>query len=326
MINLGGTATTGIGYETSAKYIIPEFAHRDQSLQFAVGAIKQSLQAYDQKAVTTGVTLNRKISSVWSASVGISAIHETIIQEGTTQVYTLFALPLGVLYDSTDLPSPLIDPTHGLRASFSIAPTLSRGQPNTTFVITQASVADYIDLHRWFGARAGAQRPCAASARRQRARCHAARSNRRRQRRACPRTCAGSATGSALLCRRQRHGARLSLPVRRTSIPRRQSGRRYGDDCSQRRVPTAHRHQLRRGGFCRRRRGEREFVGRVATPDAAVPIRPSRGTTACWAVGVGVGARYYTPIGPLRLDFAVPTSRRPNDDKFEIYIGLGQAF
>jgi translocation and assembly module TamA len=50
------------------------------------------------------------------------------------------------------------------------------------------------------------------------------------------------------------------------------------------------------------------------------------GTTACWAVGAGVGARYYTPIGPLRLDFALPTYRRSNDDKFEVYIGLGQAF
>ena len=51
-----------------------------------------------------------------------------------------------------------------------------------------------------------------------------------------------------------------------------------------------------------------------------------QGTTSCWAVGVGVGARYYTPIGPLRLDFAVPTYRRSNDDRFEVYIGLGQAF
>lgn len=49
-------------------------------------------------------------------------------------------------------------------------------------------------------------------------------------------------------------------------------------------------------------------------------------TTSCWAVGVGVGARYYTPIGPVRLDFAVPTLRRPHDDRFEVYIGLGQAF
>jgi translocation and assembly module TamA len=53
---------------------------------------------------------------------------------------------------------------------------------------------------------------------------------------------------------------------------------------------------------------------------------PSHSTTDCWAVGVGGGVRYYTPIGVLRLDLAVPTVRRPNDDRFEVYIGLGQAF
>jgi translocation and assembly module TamA len=53
---------------------------------------------------------------------------------------------------------------------------------------------------------------------------------------------------------------------------------------------------------------------------------PVQSTSTCWAVGVGVGARYYTSIGPLRLDIAVPTYRRPNDDHFEVYIGLGEAF
>ncbi|HEV3181068.1 MAG TPA: POTRA domain-containing protein, partial [Steroidobacteraceae bacterium] len=72
VINLGGTASTGIGYDTSAKYLLPEFVHRDQQLQFAVGAIKQSLQAYNQTAQTSGVTLSRKISTLWSTSVGIS--------------------------------------------------------------------------------------------------------------------------------------------------------------------------------------------------------------------------------------------------------------
>ena len=49
-------------------------------------------------------------------------------------------------------------------------------------------------------------------------------------------------------------------------------------------------------------------------------------------VGVGAGVRYYTPLGPLRVDVAVPLQRRsgpnvPNpDDAFEVYIGLGQAF
>src|SRR6516165_11828417 len=150
VINLGGTATTGVGYDTSAKYVLPEFAHRDQSLQFAVGAIKQALQAYEQKAVTSGMTLSRKLSSVWTGTVGISAVRETITQEGIAQDYTLFALPLGVLYDSTDLPSPLSDATHGVRASLTLAPTRSHGHLDTTFYITQFSIAGYLDLHRLF--------------------------------------------------------------------------------------------------------------------------------------------------------------------------------
>jgi len=44
-------------------------------------------------------------------------------------------------------------------------------------------------------------------------------------------------------------------------------------------------------------------------------------------IGVGFGVRYYTPIGPIRLDVAFPTRSYSNDDvPFEIYIGLGQAF
>jgi len=42
---------------------------------------------------------------------------------------------------------------------------------------------------------------------------------------------------------------------------------------------------------------------------------------------VGTGLRYATPIGPLRLDIAVPVNRRPNiDPPFQIYFSIGQAF
>src|SRR5579859_2247714 len=47
VINFGGSDTKGVGYDTSAAYLIPDFGRRDQQLQFTVGAIKQSLQAYD---------------------------------------------------------------------------------------------------------------------------------------------------------------------------------------------------------------------------------------------------------------------------------------
>jgi len=43
--------------------------------------------------------------------------------------------------------------------------------------------------------------------------------------------------------------------------------------------------------------------------------------------GTGVGLRYVTPIGPLRLDVGIPLNRRSDiDDPFQVYISLGQAF
>jgi translocation and assembly module TamA len=43
-------------------------------------------------------------------------------------------------------------------------------------------------------------------------------------------------------------------------------------------------------------------------------------------VGAGVGLRYITPFGPLRVDAAVPLNRGPGDPRFGIYAGIGQAF
>jgi len=42
--------------------------------------------------------------------------------------------------------------------------------------------------------------------------------------------------------------------------------------------------------------------------------------------GAGIGIRYLTPFGPLRLDAAVPLNKGPDDPDFGIYAGVGQAF
>jgi len=52
---------------------------------------------------------------------------------------------------------------------------------------------------------------------------------------------------------------------------------------------------------------------------------PQSMTDLFW--GAGVGLRYFTPIGPLRLDVAFPLEQREDvDSAFQIYISIGQAF
>ncbi|HEX9906101.1 MAG TPA: autotransporter assembly complex family protein [Propylenella sp.] len=43
-------------------------------------------------------------------------------------------------------------------------------------------------------------------------------------------------------------------------------------------------------------------------------------------VGAGLGIRYYTPLGPLRFDLAVPLNPDGGDPALAFYVGLGQAF
>jgi translocation and assembly module TamA len=320
VIDLGGSDTTGTGYDTSAKYLMPDFGRRDQSLQFSVGAIKQSLEAYDQTARTTSVTLTRKLSSAWTVSVGGATTDEQIIQEdatGTmldTRFYTLFALPINVIYDSTDLTSPLEEPRHGIRASLSLRPTLALGHPNTRFLISQAKVATYFDLNHLLPTDPG--RTVLAL-----------------------RGLAGRAEGAGefSLPPDQRFYGGGSDTIR---------GYRYQSVGPQFPVTqefpvltpiggtaiTAGGAELRqrlRGNF-----GAVAFVdaGHVSAPITAQPGDTGqvnstlRAQSSEFRVGAGAGLRYYTPIGPIRLDVAVPIPRHIGDDALEVYIGLGPSF
>lgn len=43
-------------------------------------------------------------------------------------------------------------------------------------------------------------------------------------------------------------------------------------------------------------------------------------------VGIGAGVRYLTPVGPIRLDVAVPLQPAQDDPSWAVYVGLGQSF
>lgn len=70
-----------------------------------------------------------------------------------------------------------------------------------------------------------------------------------------------------------------------------------------------------------------ESFGVVAFADSGlVEEEPFPGFEEKINVGVGGGLRYYSPVGPIRLDVAFPLDRRAGDNLFEFYISLGQAF
>ncbi|MFI4889193.1 MAG: autotransporter assembly complex family protein [Steroidobacterales bacterium] len=330
---LGGSSTNGLGYDVPIKYILPDFGHRDQSLQFGVEAVKQDLIAYDQRALKLGVTLTRQINKLWTVSAGVTATEENINQvvgiETTCKVtvatqsnclasdvessakmqtynYTLPGLPLTVTYDSTNLASPLDDPTHGMRDSVSIVPTFSLGHSNAIFLITTIKAATYFDLDHLLPTDPG--RSVLAA-----------------------RALIGAAEGASVdsLPPDQRFYGGGSASIR--GYPYQGVGPYFpilsakGSVIGATTYPVGATTISAASLEYRQRFGQSWgaafFVdgGQVGNN---LSLYPSN-----LFVGVGAGARYYTPIGPIRLDIAVPLKRYDSDPQaFQVYIGLGQAF
>jgi len=42
--------------------------------------------------------------------------------------------------------------------------------------------------------------------------------------------------------------------------------------------------------------------------------------------GAGLGLRYYSSFGPIRLDIGTPLNRQKGDARVAVYVSLGQAF
>lgn len=332
-INLGGgTSSNGVGYDVNGKYLIPDWRQRNQSLQVAVGAIRQFLDAYDQTATTGSVTVNRKLTSILTLSAGIGIEqervnqHECILGQCTYDPtltdpcvlfqqdppkdakdppacnqrfsYTLLSLPITALINTTGQDSPLEDATHGVRVSLGVTPTFSFGHPNTRFFVTQGTGSLYIDLND-LGLNKNPARSVLAL-----------------------RALAGLAIGASQfsLPPDQRFYAGGSGTIRgyryQSVGPLFHNGNPIGGTA------------INAGSVEFRQRFGMNF-GTAVFLDAGNVSQNLSPFNGQLKAGAGVGLRYYTPIGPIRVDVAAPLQRRSGqnpDDAFEIYIGLGQAF
>jgi translocation and assembly module TamA len=286
---LGGTATAGLGYDVSAQFIKPRLLSEAQELEADVTGLKQNLDAYDQTAVSLGLYLRRTFSVLWKGSAGLAATHDEVAQEGIDRLYELVGVPVTVLYDSTGLKDLLADPTHGLRATLMAKPTLAFGRHFFTFAVLQASGSTYFDI-------SGDGRSVLAT-------------------RALVASIVGASNFDLPPDQRLYAGGTDTVRgFRYQSIgPHFADGKPAG-------ATSADATTLE---FRQRFGSDWGAVTFVDAGQASVGNIPFRGSVE---VGAGVGARYYTSIGSIRLDVAVPVTRVPHSDAFEIYISLGQAF
>ncbi|WP_167767109.1 autotransporter assembly complex protein TamA [Jannaschia formosa] len=74
------------------------------------------------------------------------------------------------------------------------------------------------------------------------------------------------------------------------------------------------------------RRRVTDTIGVVGFIDAGQISESSDWSGGESHVGAGLGVRYNTGIGPIRVDLGVPVSGPGDNSGFEIYIGIGQAF
>jgi len=284
---LGGNSTTGIGYNLLAAFIKPDFLSRDQSLHASLGALKQSLIAYDQTAIMGEVSLSRKLSRHWRGSLGLGLEQARITQAGVTRDYTLVSLPTTAKYDSTN---NLLDPTRGNLLSVSFTPMKSlAGTQTDPFVVMQVSGSTYFDLGK-------SGRSVLAL-----------------------RGLVGDIEGADVfsLPPDERFYAGGSATVR--GYKYQSIGPQFADGTPQGGTAIM-------AGTVEFRQRILDDYGAVLFADAGKVSTSEPFLAGAWRLGAGVGVRYYTAFGPLRVDVALPLSNQPNGGSFELYVGLGQAF
>lgn len=266
----------------------PNVLRLDQDLLADLEFRQVDSDAFDELAVTAFVGLERKLFENWRISGGTAfELSEQNDNQGR-RTFELFSLPLSASRDDTD---SVLDPTEGTRLTVSVTPYFGVIEQQVTFVHGEIAGSAYQALD--------ADDRFIAAARFRLA------------------SVAGEETTVIPASKRLFAGGGGS--VRGYDFQSVGPLDTVGDALGGRSVVEVGAEMRIRvfGDF-----GVVPFIEGGNVYDEATP---EAFTDALWAAGLGF--RYYTAIGPLRLDFAFPLNPRDRfDDAFQFYISLGQAF
>jgi translocation and assembly module TamA len=274
----------------TATYRRPWFLERrDQALELAAEIEHEAVEAYEADSARLSAIVERKLSERLTVSGGLAYEHSVIEEEAGRQLsddFDLIDVPLSLTYDSAD---DLLNPSRGWRASLAVTPTMGVLDTDSRFVTVRPAASYYLAIDR------EARHVLAL--------------------RGQAGVIAGESRSGIPASRRFYAGGGDTVRGYAFQLV----GPLDDDDPIGGASLLAGSIELRSrvyGDF-----GAVAFVdaGNVyegSTPDLGEGVR----------VGAGVGLRYFTPVGPVRLDFAVPLDKRSVDDDFQIYVSFGQAF
>ena len=274
------------------------FRGRDQVLTFDLYGNLVKRTAYVAKTVAASATFEKLTTLIfqkpWVWSVGLEAIAsnerpgDTKGIVATPQTYYVLSLPLRGAVDTSD---NLLDPTRGIRAALRVSPEFSLSSGRTVgYARIQADASAYLPV--------GKTAVLAARAR------------------------LGSITGAGIAdiapSRRFYAGGGGSVrgfayqdigPRDAQGLP--SGGRSLAEFSLEARVKTG----LLGGG-----------LSLVPFIDAGTVDVESSPHFRDVRFGAGLGLRYQTGFGPIRLDVATPIGRRAGEGLVAVYVSLGQAF
>jgi translocation and assembly module TamA len=274
----------------------PDFLAVDQDFLTAAEVVNDTPVAYHSRRGIVSTGVERRFGPALTGGLALQGTKANVVQLANvssitaaqrTQHYSLIAVPAYLKLDETD---NLLNPTLGYRAQLSVTPSHTLSSPNLTFVSNLVAGSTYWSL-------GPEERAILAG-----------------------KLAVASLDGAPL----------LQLPAdQRIYAGGGGSVRPYGYQLAgpldSGNKPIGGRSSLVLNLEARVRITEN--IGIVPFVDAGSyyesPL-PQIGRTPLY--GVGVGLRYYTAFGPLRLDLATPLHKRAADSPIQVYISLGQAF
>jgi translocation and assembly module TamA len=290
---VGGTSEQLLGVQFRRS----NFMKRDQTLNVQTSAAHQKFDAYEAKTISLSANIERQSNFIWQKKWTWSYGGEWLATDERgvfsdagikdTRKFLIAALPLALGYDGSD---SLLDPTTGFRLSGRISPELSSHSGKFAYARAQIDASAYHPI---------SDRVVIAG-----------------------RVRFGTISGA---------GVFQIAPSRRFYSGGGGSVRGYGyqqlGPKDQDGDPVGGRGLAEFGLESRIRL--KQFGGNfgiVPFFDGGSLTKEALPNFKDWRFAAGIGVRYYSSFGPIRVDFGVPLNRQKGDGPFAVTVSLGQAF